>query len=61
MKTKTKPFALVTLETLTIKRFDHEDEWKAAIDALWNRHTRFTAFRYHHGTESYVEPERWET
>ena len=52
------PFALVTLESLTIKRFDHKDEWRAAMNAIHARGKEFVALKYHHGAETYITLDR---
>jgi hypothetical protein len=58
--TGSEPYAIVTHETLKIKKFSHEDEWKTAMTAVHSRGKEFTAFKYHHGAETYVALERWE-
>lgn len=54
------PFALVTLETLTIKRFDHKEDWQTAMNAIQARGQDFVALKYHAGARRYVVPERYE-
>ena len=54
------PYALVTLETLTIKRFRHKDEWEAAMTAIKAREQEFVAIKYHLSAGRYVIPERCE-
>ena len=54
------PFALVTLETLTIKRFDHKEDWQTAMNAIQARGQDFVALKYHVGAGRYVVPERHE-
>ena len=56
---KPKPYALVTLESLTIKRFDSKDDWKAAMDAIQARED-FIAMKYHHGSRRYVVLDRYQ-
>lgn len=54
------PFALVTLETLTIKRFDHKEDWQTAMNAIQARGHDFVALKYHVGAGRYVVLERYE-
>lgn len=54
------PFALVTLETLTIKRFNNKEDWQTAMNAIQSQGQDFVALKYHAGAGRYVVPERHE-
>lgn len=58
--TPCSPFALVTLETLTVKRFEHKEDWHTAMNAIQARGQDFVALKYHAGAGRYVMPERFE-
>lgn len=57
---KNKPYALVTHQSLTIKKFDSKEDWQTAMNAVQSRGQEFTAFKYHNGAETYVKLDRWD-
>lgn len=54
-----KPFAILMLSDLTVRYFDHKDDWMTAIETMTrnNNQNRFIALKYHHGAQCYTVPE----
>lgn len=42
---------------LSLKKFDHEDEWKIAMQALSAKNRTFLAFKWHHGAQAWQQVE----
>lgn len=59
-QTSPAPYAILTLESLTLKRFTNQDDWKAAIDTVQARGQDYVPLKYHAGSRRYFIPERYE-
>lgn len=54
-----KPYALVTLNNLKVRRFDHERDWKDAVATVNGKDIGFVAFKYHTDAGTYVQQDVW--
>ena len=51
MNEEPAPYALITLESLTVKRFQNKEDWETAMNAVQSRGHEFVALKYHHSAK----------
>ena len=52
-----KKYALIILDDLAIRRFDHKDEWFAAMSVLRDKDRQFIVVKWNAGAKQYVQQE----